>query len=69
MGCWKEALARNGETCQIGQLRVVEYLCAEQLSGQVAFVPLPANPTAIESLSCAMAMSERGVDCSLAAPK
>jgi hypothetical protein len=71
---FKDALARNGVTCNIGQIRligqedhlkryVVEYRCAEQPAGMVAFLPLPGNANPYESLDCATARSESGVAC------
>lgn len=76
----KEALARNGVTCSIAQIRVVgqeehlkryvvEYLCADQATGKVAFVPLPGNTNPFESEDCAAARADRDVACSLAPPK
>jgi hypothetical protein len=73
---FKEALARNGVTCNIGQLRligqedhlkryVVEYLCTDQPGGAVAFIPLPGNSNPYESLDCATALSRRDVVCNL----
>jgi hypothetical protein len=76
----KEALARNGVNCPIAQIRVVgqeqhlkryvvEYLCADQATGKVAFVPLPGNINPFESEDCAAALADREVACSLAPPK
>jgi hypothetical protein len=73
---FKEALAQNGVNCSIGQIRlvgqedhlkryVVEYLCADQSAGRVAFLPLAGNATPYESLDCATALSTRGVACTL----
>ena len=72
----KDALARNGVTCSIGQIRVigqeehlkryvVEYLCSGEAAGMVAFLPLPGNVNPFESQTCAAARSERGVTCAL----
>jgi hypothetical protein len=74
---FKEALARNGVSCSIGQIRVigqeehlkryvVEYLCVDQAIGTVAFIPLTGNTNPFESQGCAAALSDRGVKCSLA---
>jgi hypothetical protein len=71
---FKEALARNGVTCNIGQIRLigqednlkryaVEYLCADRASAAVAFIPLAGNSNPYESLDCATALSSRGVAC------
>jgi hypothetical protein len=76
----KEALARNGVSCSIAQIRVVgqeqhlkryvvEYLCADQATGKVAFVPLPGNTNPFESEDCTAALADRNVACSLASPK
>ena len=73
---FKEALARNGVTCSVGQIRlvgqedhlkryVVEYLCADQPQGTVAYIPLPGNSNPYESQDCATALSQRGVVCEL----
>jgi hypothetical protein len=73
----KEALARNGVSCSIAQIRVVgqeqhlkryvvEYLCADQTTGKVAFVPLPGNTNPFEAEDCAAALADRDVKCSLA---
>ena len=73
---FKEALAKNGVACSIGQIRlvgqedhlkryVVEYVCADQSSDRVAFLPLAGNSTPYESLDCATALSSRGVACTL----
>ena len=73
----KDALARNGVSCSIAQIRVVgqeqhlkryvvEYLCADQATGRVAFVPLPGNTNPFEAQDCAAALADRDVKCSLA---
>jgi hypothetical protein len=73
---FKEALAQNGVSCNIGQIRlvgqedhlkryVVEYLCVDQSTDRVAFLPLAGNATPYESLDCATALSTRGVACTL----
>jgi hypothetical protein len=74
MQTFKEALARNGVTCNIGQIRLigqednlkryaVEYLCADRGNAAVAFIPLAGNSNPYESLDCATALSSRGVAC------
>lgn len=71
---FKDVLTRNGVTCHIGQIRlvgqedhlkryVVEYRCADQPAGMVAFLPLPGNANPYESLDCATARTESGVAC------
>jgi hypothetical protein len=77
MQTFKEALAQNGVTCPVGQLRlvgqeehlkryVVEYLCTGKAAGTVAFIPLSGNATPFESQDCAAALADRGVKCMLA---
>jgi hypothetical protein len=72
---FKGALAKNGVSCRIDQLRevgqedihrryVVEYLCADQRNAMVAFVPLAGNDNPFETMPCAAAVS-RGVVCTL----
>jgi hypothetical protein len=74
---FKDALGRNGVTCSLGQIRlvgqeenlkryVVEYLCADQTKGIVAFIPLQGNSNPFDSLDCATALSSRGVTCTVA---
>lgn len=71
---FKDALAKNGVTCNVDKIRligqedhlkryVVEYRCADQPAGRVAFLPLPGNANPYESLDCAAARSESGVSC------
>ena len=71
---FKEALARNGVTCDIGQIRligqedhlkryVVEYICASQAKSAIAFLPLAGNSNSYESLDCATALSQRDLAC------
>ncbi|MGC1523308.1 MAG: hypothetical protein WA803_17325 [Steroidobacteraceae bacterium] len=71
---FKDVLARNGVTCNVGKIRligqedhlkryVVEYRCADQPAGRVAFLPLPGNANPYESLDCATALSASGVTC------
>jgi len=77
---FKEALAQNGVSCNIGQIRlvgqedhlkryVVEYQCTDQSTDRVAFLPLAGNTTPYESLDCTTALSSRGVACTLAPVK
>jgi hypothetical protein len=72
---FKGALAQNGVSCKIDQIRevgqeeirkryVVEYLCANQGAGAVAFIPLAGNSNRYESLDCTAAAT-RGVVCTL----
>jgi hypothetical protein len=72
------ALARNGVTCNIDRIRqvgqeqvrkryVVEYACAGQSSGRVAFIPLEGNSYAYESVDCAAAVL-KGVACQFLPP-
>jgi hypothetical protein len=74
---FKSALAQNGVSCKIDQLRligqednrkryVVEYQCADQPAGTVAFIPLTGNTNKYESIDCAAAAA-RGVLCKLTA--
>jgi hypothetical protein len=71
---FKEALAHNGVTCDIGKIRligqedhlkryVVEYICANQANAAIAFIPLAGNSNPYESLDCATALSRRDVAC------
>ena len=71
---FKEALARNGVTCEIGQVRligqedhlkryVVEYMCASLAKSAIAFLPLAGNTNPYESLDCATALSQHDVAC------
>lgn len=71
---FKDVLAQKGVACNIGQLRligqedhlkryVVEYRCADQPAGKVAFLPLAGNTNPYESLDCGTAMSESGIAC------
>ena len=75
----KSALAQHGEGCRIDQLRmigqedhqkryVVEYLCAAQPAGRVAFIPLQGNTNPYESLECSAA-ALNGLACTLAPSK
>jgi hypothetical protein len=72
----KEALARNGVTCAIGQIRligqedhlkryVVEYACGDRGAAAVAFIPLAGNSNPYESLDCSSAFSRHDIICSL----
>jgi hypothetical protein len=71
----RAALAQNGVSCKIDQLRlvgqeevrkryVVEYRCAEQHASMVAFVPLEGNTSIYDAIDCATA-AKSGVTCSL----
>jgi hypothetical protein len=71
---FKEALARNGVTCDIAKIRligqedhlkryVVEYTCADKSNAAIAFIPLPGNSNPYESLDCATALSHRDLAC------
>jgi hypothetical protein len=71
---FKAALAQNGVTCDIAQIRligqedhlkryVVEYICANQAKSAIAFLPLAGNSNPYESLDCATALSHRDVAC------
>lgn len=75
---FKEALARHGVTCNIDRIRqvgqeqvrkryVVEFSCAGQSTGTVAFIPLPGNSYAYESADCAAAVL-RGIACQYLPP-
>lgn len=71
---FKEALSRNGVTCQTKRARIVgresikrrylvEFECTDRPEGLIAFVP-PVGDTAnpFESMSCVLA-AERGIRC------
>jgi hypothetical protein len=71
----RAALAQNGVSCKIDQLKligqeearrryVVEYLCADQGASMVAFIPLEGNTAPYEAFDCARA-AKSGVNCSL----
>jgi hypothetical protein len=73
MDTFKIALAKNGVTCAIDQIRmvgqednrkrfVIEYRCANQPKAAIAFIPLEGNTNAYESIDCAAALV-RGVVC------
>jgi hypothetical protein len=75
---FKEALRRNGVSCQTKSARIVgresikrrylvEFECSDRPEGLVAFVP-PAGDTvnSFESMNCAAA-AERGIRCALSA--
>jgi hypothetical protein len=75
---FREALAHNGVTCNIERIRqigqeqvrkryVVEYACSGQSTGTVAFVPLPGNSNAYESMDCKAAVL-RGIACQFLPP-
>jgi hypothetical protein len=73
---FKEALNRNGVTCQVKQARIigresikrrylVEFDCSDRPEGLVAFVPSAGDTVnAFESLNCPAA-AERGIRCEL----
>jgi hypothetical protein len=67
---FKGALAQNGVSCKIGQIRmigqedhlkryVVEYRCADQPTGKIAFIPLQGNANPYESMDCKAAASSQ----------
>jgi hypothetical protein len=71
----KSALAQNGVSCNVAKLRligqedhlkryVVEYLCEDQPTGAVAFIPLTGNTHPYESMDCDKALLNR-IPCSL----
>jgi hypothetical protein len=71
----RAALAKNGVSCKIDDLRlvgqeevrkryVVEYRCADQSASMVAFVPLEGNTSLYDALDCATA-AKSGVTCTL----
>ena len=71
---FKAALAQHGVACKIDSIRmigqedhlkryVVEYRCADQAAGAVAFLPLEGNGNPYESIDCKTAKSEHGVTC------
>jgi hypothetical protein len=76
---FKDALAQHGVSCKIEQIRmigqedhlkryVIEYRCADQPAGMVAFIPLEANTNPYESLDCAAAVA-RDLKCLLTSAK
>jgi hypothetical protein len=73
---FKTALAQHGVACDIAQVRligqedhlkryVVEYRCADQAHGQVAFLPLEGNTNPYETSDCKTAAAERAITCTL----
>jgi len=65
---FKGALARHGVSCRIDQIRmigqeehlkryVVEYRCADQPAGMIAFLPLGGNTNPYEAIDCSAAAS------------
>jgi hypothetical protein len=75
---FKEALAQHGVSCNIAQIRmigqeehlkryVVEYRCADQRTGMVAFIPMQGNANPYESMECAVAATQQ-VPCQLVSP-
>ena len=74
---FKTALAQHGVSCRIDPIRmigqedhlkryVVEYRCADQAAGTVAFLPLEGNTNPYESIDCKTAAAEHGVTCQFA---
>ncbi|MEP6886371.1 MAG: hypothetical protein ABJC66_16605, partial [Gammaproteobacteria bacterium] len=74
LDAFKSALAQHGVSCKIDPLRmigqedhlkryVVEYRCADQATGAVAFLPLEGNTNPYETMDCKTAASEHGVTC------
>lgn len=70
----KGALAEHGVACKIDQIRlvgqeeqrkryVVEYRCADQPAGMVAFLPLQGNTNPYDAIDCAKAV-QSGIVCS-----
>jgi hypothetical protein len=70
---FKDALVQHGVTCQANDERVVgqenvqkryvvEFACAQQPNGLVAFIPLAGNANKFETLSCTDA-AKRGIAC------
>jgi hypothetical protein len=75
---FKGALAQHGVSCNIAQLRmigqeshlkryVVEYRCADQPAGKVAFIPLQGNANPYESMDCTDA-ANRQMPCQFTSP-
>jgi hypothetical protein len=73
LATFKSALAQHGVACPIDQIRmigqeqhlkryVVEYRCADQLSGRVAFLPLEGNTNPYEAIDCKEAAG-RSIEC------
>ena len=73
METFKSALAHHGVDCAIVQIRmigqeqhlkryVVEYRCADQPGGQVAFLPLEGNANPYEAIDCQEA-ARRSIEC------
>jgi hypothetical protein len=65
---FKSALAQHGVSCNIEQIRmigqethlkryVVEYRCADQPTGMIAFLPLEGNTNSYETSDCSSAAS------------
>jgi hypothetical protein len=76
---FKSALAQHGVSCSIGRIRligqedhlkryVVEYVCANQSAGTVAFLPLQGNTNPYESLDCNAAAASQ-IQCTLGPAK
>jgi hypothetical protein len=75
---FKGALAQHGVSCTVARLRmigqeehlkryVVEYQCADQPTGMIAFIPLPGNANPYESMDCRVAARQQ-VPCQFTAP-
>jgi hypothetical protein len=75
---FKGALAQHGVSCNIQQIRmigqedhlkryVVEYRCADQPSGMVAFIPLQGNTNPYETMDCTVAAHNQ-VPCQFTSP-
>jgi hypothetical protein len=73
---FKDALAQHNVACEASTARVigqeniqkryvVEFSCARQPTGLVAFIPLEGNTSSFETLNCADA-AKRGITCQLA---
>jgi len=76
---FKAALVQHGIACTPSNIRVigkenvrkrhvVEFLCPEQPTGLVAFIPLGTNANKFETLDCPTA-AKSGVVCKLTAAK
>ncbi len=72
---FKGALTKNGVSCPIDQVReigqennrkryVVEYLCANEHNGKVAYIPLEGNTNPFEEETCSAAV-EHAILCTL----
>ncbi len=74
---FKGVLAQHGVSCNIGPIRligqedhlkryVVEYRCADQPGGMVAFLPLEGNTNPYEAMDCRAAAAAHSVTCKFA---